>query len=61
MFRQGGGQCNDSCLGNLVKQQPINCFWKIRVVLRTTYKFYSSEPQAFLPVLVLLVLFGLAI
>ena len=25
--------------------QLNNCFWKIRMVLRRTYKFYSSGPE----------------
>ena len=40
----GMGQKNASSLRIFVQQQAqaINCFWKIRVVLRGTYKFYSS-------------------
>ena len=41
----GVGQCNASCLGIFVKQLPINCFWKIQVVMRRTSKFYSSGPE----------------
>ena len=39
------GQCNASCLGIFVKQPAINRFWKIWVVLRRIYKFYSSGPE----------------
>ena len=41
----GVWQCNACCLGNFVKQAASNCDWKIRVVLRRTYKFYSSGPK----------------
>ena len=38
----GVGWCNASCLVIFVKQLAINNFWKIQVVLRRTYEFYSS-------------------
>ena len=39
----GVGLCNASCLGIFAKQPAINFFWKIRVVLRRTYKFDGSR------------------
>ena len=41
----GVGQYNASCLQFLVNSKLNNCFWKVRVVLRRTYKFYSSGPE----------------
>ena len=38
----GVGECNTSCFGIFVKQQAVNCFWKIWVALRRKYNFNSS-------------------
>ena len=38
----GVRHCNASCFTIFLNIQLNNCFWKIWMVLRRTYKFYSS-------------------
>ena len=41
----GVGRCDASCFAFFVKNAAINCFGKIQMVLRRTYKFISSGPD----------------
>ena len=41
----GVAWCNASCFGIFLNIELINCFWKIRVVLKRTFKCFTAVVQ----------------